>query len=62
MKRGSWLSKMAAEGLKDGDYQFCALCRQNHNTGKKHIYTKKHKTNLHNTLKKFLKKVSIIFC
>ena len=48
--------------LKEREYLFCSLCRQNHDQGRKHIYTRKHKNNLDNILKKFLKKVSAICC
>ena len=52
-------SKMA-DGNTDevkGQFMFCTLCRFNHDQGRKHIYSRKHKALLEKTLLKFGKKV-----
>lgn len=41
-----------------GQFLFCPVCRLNHDQGRKHIYTRKHKTLLGKILLKFGKKVS----
>ncbi|KAK3754010.1 hypothetical protein QZH41_020290, partial [Actinostola sp. cb2023] len=46
--------KMADE---EKEYTYCVLCRKNHNQGRKHVYSKKHKYALDNVLLKFGKKV-----
>jgi len=57
-KYGSSFSKMAesTDEVK-GQFLFCSLCRLNHDQGRKHIYTRKHKTLLGKILMKFGKKV-----
>lgn len=40
-----------------GQFLFCPVCRLNHDQGRKHIYTRKHKTLLGKILLKFGKKV-----
>lgn len=40
-----------------GQFLFCPVCRLNHDQGRKHIYTRKHKTSLGKILLKFGKKV-----
>jgi hypothetical protein len=39
-------------------FQFCNVCRRNHNLGRKHIYSKKHCANAKHILNKYGKKVS----
>jgi hypothetical protein len=39
------------------DYVFCALCRKNHDQGRKHVYSKKHSKVLESVLSKFGRKV-----
>ena len=41
-----------------GQFLFCPVCRLNHDQGRNHIYTRKHKTLLGKILLKFGKKVS----
>lgn len=51
-------SKMAAETNEGkGQFLFCSLCRLNHDQGRKHAYSRKHKTLLGKILVKFGKKV-----
>ena len=38
-------------------YTYCAVCRRNHDQGRKHIFTKHHKEKLAGILAKILKKV-----
>ena len=38
-------------------YRYCAVCRRNHDQGRKHIFTKHHKEKLAGILAKMLKKV-----
>lgn len=55
-------SKMAEqvnEGEVKGQFLFCSLCRLNHDKGRKHIYSKKHKALLSKLLTKFGKKVRV---
>lgn len=40
------------------EFTFCKLCRVNHNAGRKHIFTKKHKGRLAAVLSKFRTKVN----
>lgn len=42
---------------KNVEYQFCKICKRNHNDGRKHIYSNKHKQKLASVLKKFGSKV-----
>ena len=42
-----------------GQFLFCTVCRLNHDKGRKHIYSKKHKALLSNLLTKFGKKVRV---
>ncbi|XP_031558968.1 coiled-coil domain-containing protein 84-like [Actinia tenebrosa] len=46
-----------ADEQSSKDFAFCVLCRKNHDQGRKHIYSKKHKKALENVLLKFGKKV-----
>ena len=39
------------------DFQFCAVCRRNHNLGRRHIYSKNHCANTKHILNKYGKKV-----
>ncbi|CAG5136235.1 unnamed protein product [Candidula unifasciata] len=39
-------------------FRYCPLCRLNHNKGKKHVYSKKHKEIVANILVKFSKKIT----
>ena len=49
---------MAAETNEvKGQFLFCSLCRLNHDQGRKHTYSRKHKTLLGKILMKFGKKV-----
>ncbi|XP_048588321.1 centrosomal AT-AC splicing factor isoform X2 [Nematostella vectensis] len=48
---------MADEEESLRDFAFCILCRKNHNQGRKHVYSRKHKTNLDRVLNKFAKKI-----
>ncbi|EDO39365.1 predicted protein [Nematostella vectensis] len=48
---------MADEEESLRDFAFCILCRKNHNQGRKHVYSRKHKTNLDRILNKFAKKI-----
>lgn len=50
-------SKMAESTVEKGQFLFCSLCRLNHDRGRKHIYSRKHKTLLGKILMKFGKKV-----
>lgn len=52
------LFKMAESDEVKGQFLFCPVCRLNHDQGRKHIYTRKHKTLLGKILLKFGKKVS----
>ena len=62
-----WRSKvkhMAAgkeEGERDGrvsdEWRYCGVCRRNHEEGRKHIFTKQHKSRLSILMSKFTKKV-----
>ena len=55
-----FISKMAdgnTEGEVKGQFMFCTICRLNHDQGRKHIYSRKHKTLLGKILIKFGKKV-----
>ncbi|XP_052817392.1 centrosomal AT-AC splicing factor-like [Mya arenaria] len=38
-------------------YKYCSLCKVNHNTGKKHVYSKRHQLILKNILQKFQTKI-----
>ena len=42
-----------------GQFLFCTVCRLNHDKGRKHIYSKKHKALLSKLLTKFGKKVRV---
>ena len=42
-----------------GQFLFCSVCRLNHDKGRKHIYSKKHKALLSKLLTKFGKKVRV---
>ena len=42
-----------------GQFLFCCLCRLNHDKGRKHIYSRKHKALLSKLLTKFGKKVTV---
>lgn len=46
----------AEDGAK-GQFLFCIICRINHDQGRKHIYSRKHRTLLSQVLIKFGKKV-----
>ncbi|KAK2566605.1 TITAN-like protein [Acropora cervicornis] len=53
-------SKMANRTDEDegkGQFLFCSVCRLNHDKGRKHIYSKKHKALLSKLLTRFGKKV-----
>lgn len=55
-------SKMANRTGEDevkGQFLFCSVCRLNHDKGRKHIYSKKHKALLSKLLTKFGKKVRV---
>jgi hypothetical protein len=39
------------------EYQYCTVCRRNHNDGRKHIFTQQHKAKLSEIIKKFSKKI-----
>ena len=55
-------SKMADRTDEDevkGQFLFCSVCRLNHDKGRKHIYSKKHKALLSKLLTKFGKKVRV---
>ena len=39
------------------DFQFCAVCRRNHNLGRRHIYSKNHCANTKHILNKYGNKV-----
>ena len=40
-----------------GQFTFCSLCRINHDLGRKHIYSRKHKSVLGKIMTKFGRKV-----
>eukprot|EP00731_Ephydatia_muelleri_P012326 Em0006g1220a len=39
------------------EYSYCAVCRRNHDDGRKHIFTSKHRSKLSELLKKFGSKI-----
>lgn len=52
-----WVVFKMADEKATAEYMFCAVCRVNHDKGRKHIFGKKHKKNLENIITKFHKKV-----
>ena len=45
-------------GMDKSQYKYCSVCRRNHNDGRGHIFSKKHKTRLNTVLSKFGKKAN----
>ena len=62
-RRGQKVKHMAAEQRSrenvDDVWQYCSVCRRNHDEGRKHIFTKQHKNRLSVVLSKFTKKVNL---
>ena len=53
------MADCADEDEVKGQFLFCSVCRLNHDKGRKHIYSKKHKALLSKLLTKFGKKVRV---
>ncbi|XP_006811383.1 centrosomal AT-AC splicing factor-like [Saccoglossus kowalevskii] len=47
---------MASSGANDS-YDFCEFCRINHDHGRKHVYSKRHKDRIQSALRRFCKKI-----
>ena len=45
----------------DEKWRYCSVCRRNHDEGRKHIFTKQHKSRLSVILGKFTKKVAWLY-
>ena len=46
------------DGRVSDQWRYCGVCRRNHEEGRKHIFTKQHKSRLSILMSKFTKKVS----
>lgn len=53
------MANRTGEDEVKGQFLFCSVCRLNHDKGRKHIYSKKHKALLSKLLTKFGKKVRV---
>ena len=64
-RSGSKVEHMAAGEMEERDgrrlsdgWRYCSVCRRNHDQGRKHIFTKQHKSRLSVLMSKFTKKVA----